>query len=106
MIAKSMMDSLRMLARAEKARAQKQYGQTYASMHEGVGVLAEEVQEAGDSLADMVTSLDTLIRVYRRGCDVGESLREVYRYALLTAAECIQVAAVAMKAAKGDSANA
>ncbi len=106
MIAKSMMDGLRKLAHAEKARAQKQYGQTYASMHEGVGVLAEEVQEAGDSLADMVTSLDTLIRVYRRGCDVGESLREVYRYALLTAAECIQVAAVAMKAEKGDSANA
>ena len=106
MIAKSMMDGLRKLAHAEKARAQKQYGQTYASMHEGVGVLAEEVQEAGDSLADMVTALDTLIRVHRRGEDTGDGLREIYRYALLTAAECVQVAAVCLKAAKGGAEHA
>ena len=102
MIAKSMMDGLRKLAGAEKTRAQKQHGEAYASMHEGVGVLAEEVQEAGDR----VTALETLIRVHRRGEDTGDGLREIYRYALLTAAECVQVAAVCLKAAKGGAEHA
>ena len=95
-----MMDELLMsvnkLTAEEKARADERFG-PHKSLHEGFGVLAEEIQEFHGVACDLTLArLNGLLASIRVGDDpeIRCTLADVKRYAQLAAAEAIQVAAV------------
>jgi hypothetical protein len=90
-------NALEPLVNAELARARAEYGATFASMHEGFGVLAEEVQEAEEALHMVDVYKDVLLHMIRIGAPVDKIALEVEAYALEAAAELVQVAAMCRK---------
>lgn len=81
----------------EFLRASKDHGTTFSSYHEGYAVLLEEYDEA-------LEELDRLVRAFRhlwaaiKNDDIPTLYPcEVKRYAVLAAAELVQVAAMAEK---------
>ena len=88
----------------EIQRAKENHGEKYASLHEGVGVLVEEVWEAGKELQMIrdfeMSRLINAIRLTDSQRTKG-SLELVERIAINAACECIQVAAVARKMREG-----
>ena len=90
------------LAQHEYEMAAEEWGEKFASLHEGAAVLREEIEEATDEgnsvdyffsyLWDAVKTNDT--------ARIREELRNIYTHAILGASEMIQVAAMAMKMSK------
>lgn len=90
------------LVEHEYEMAAEEWGEKFASLHEGAAVLREEIEEATDEgncvdysfscLWDAVKSNDT--------ARIREELRNIYTHAILGASEMIQVAAMAMKMSK------
>lgn len=86
----------------ETQRAKENHGEKYASLHEGYGVLAEEVWEAGKELQMIEAYKQAVLSAIHLDNDqIGAWLREVERAAINAACECIQVAAVARKMREG-----
>lgn len=83
----------------EYVRACNEWGDVFASLHEGYGVIAEEVQEACDEQERIMTSLGDLLYKIREGSpdDVENVCHRIERYARLMACESVQVAAMARK---------
>jgi hypothetical protein len=90
---------INLLVSDELDRASKLHGKTFASTHEGFGVIAEELQEVGDELEIVEGYLSTMLTFIRdedkqRIVDVADCLRD---RAVNAAAELIQVAAMCEK---------
>lgn len=92
-----LMDDVAKLVGEEKARAYEQYGRIN-SIHEGFGVLAEEVQELEESSGGVVKTdvMKRLISIIRIGNDaeLQNALGKILTSAIESAAEAVQVAAV------------
>ena len=90
---------INLLVSDEYDRAAKLHGAVFASPHEGYGVLAEEVQEAGDE-ADLIDAvMRQLLLAIREEkpssiVDLAECIRDK---AVSAAAERVQVAAMCEK---------
>lgn len=88
-----------LLVSDEYDRAAKLHGAVFASPHEGYGVIAEEVQEAGDALELAEAVMRQLLIAIREEkpramIDLADYIRDT---AVNAAAECIQVAAMCEK---------
>lgn len=83
----------------EYVRACAAWGDTFVSLHEGYGVIAEEVQEACEEQERVMTTLGDLLHKIRTGNpdDVENVCGRIDRYARLMACEAVQVAAMARK---------
>lgn len=95
----SLSDILHILAESESNRAKEIHGATYASHHEAYGVLAEEVQEAGEEHKSVQQHMEQLLRFVRTDYTEGiaDCLRVLKQDAIRAAAESVQVAAVCSK---------
>lgn len=90
---------LNLMAQNEYDRAAMLHGYYFASAHEGYGVIAEEVQEAGDELETAEAVMRQLLLAIREEktqsiVDLADYIRDK---AVSAAAECIQVAAMCAK---------
>ena len=90
---------LNLMVATEYERAAMLHGRLFASVHEGYGVLAEEVQEAGDELEKAEAVMRQLLLAIREGrdkaiIDLADYIRDT---AINAAAECVQVAAMCAK---------
>lgn len=85
--------------RIELAYAQRDNGQVFHSSHEAYGVLAEEVQEAGEEHKSIQQHMEQLLRFVRTDYTEGiaDCLRVLKQDAIRAAAESVQVAAVCGK---------
>lgn len=88
-----------LLVSDEYDRAAKLHGAVFASPHEGYGVIAEEVQEAGDELELAESVMRRMLLAIREEkpsaiIDLADCIRDT---AVNAAAECIQVAAMCEK---------
>lgn len=95
----SIVQPLNLLVSDELDRASNIHGETFASPHEGFGVIAEELQEVGDELEIAEGNLSTMLTFIRdedkqRIAGMAECLRN---RAVNAAAEMIQVAAMCKK---------
>ena len=93
---------INLLVSDELDRASKIHGAVFASVHEGFGVIAEELQEVGDELEIAEGNLSTMLAFIREGdsqriADVADCLRD---RAVNAAAELVQVAAMCEKMAR------
>ena len=89
----------RALVDKEYKHAAAAYGPTFASHHEGYGVLAEEVLEAETDIRILERDLRCVLTAIRKGepQELSGHLKRMYRVAINGAAECIQVAAMCKK---------
>ena len=90
---------INLLVSDELDRASKLHGETFASTHEGYGVIAEEVQEVGDALELAESVMRQLLLAIREEkpramIDLADYIRDA---AVSAAAEMIQVAAMCEK---------
>lgn len=90
---------LNLLVSDELDRATKIHGETFTSPHEGYGVIAEEVQEAGDALEIAESVMKQLLLAIREEkpksmIDLADYIRD---QAVNAAAELVQVAAMCEK---------
>lgn len=88
-----------LLVDTEYERAAQLHGAVFASPHEGYGVIAEEVQEAGDALEIAESVMKQLLLAIREEkprpmIDLAYCIRD---QAVNAAAELIQVAAMCEK---------
>lgn len=91
-----------LLVETEYERARQMHGDVFTDAHQGYGVIAEEIQEAGDELEKVEGVMYQLLAAIResRGkaiCDLAAYMQE---NAVKAAAECIQVAAMCHKMRK------
>lgn len=95
----SLSELLHAVSDGETQRAKEIYGADYASQSEAFGVLAEEVQEAGEEHKEILTLVDHLLRFVRSDYRDGivDRLAVMREAALREAEESIQVAAVCRK---------
>lgn len=91
--------SIRGVTGAEYVRACAEHGDTFGSLHEGYGVIAEEVQEACEEQERVMTSLGELLHKIRTGSpdEIENVCERIERTARLAACEYVQVAAMARK---------
>jgi hypothetical protein len=96
-------DAVSRVLNEEIARIKNQYGETYASIHEAYGVLAEELHEARNEVKVLRSHVkDLLVDLpFEDRDDLRCDLNEAYWHALNGACELIQVAAVCRKAMDG-----
>ncbi len=96
---KTIVTPVNLLADKEYERASEVYGDRFASLSEGFGVIAEEVQEAGEELDKIHAMLCQLLKAIRQS--VGKSVVDladcISDAAVNGAAELIQVAAMCKK---------
>ena len=81
----------------EFLRASKDHGTTFTSYHEGYAVLLEEFEEAQAELCGLERSVRHLWSAIKNDDMLPLYPYEVKRYAVLAAAELVQVAAMAEK---------
>lgn len=90
---------INLLVSDEYDRATKLHGAVFASPHEGYGVLAEEVQEAGDEVDIIDAVMRQLLLSIRE--EKNQAIADYANYigdrAVQAAAELIQVAAMCEK---------
>lgn len=88
---------------AELRRIKQDHGETYASIHEAYGVLAEEMHEAELEYVFVKDFFSYLIESIHKGRKtmIDSDLKAVEGYALKAACELVQVAAVCRKALEG-----
>ena len=98
-----LIDAVTALVGEETQRAKEQYGEKYASLHEGYGVLVEEIDEVGEDMEKIEDGLLRILRYIRKNDwgAVGDWLSFIQQDAINAACECIQVAAVARKMKEG-----
>lgn len=91
------------LALLEATNAKQNHGTTYASHHEAYGILAEEVQEAGEEHKSIQKHMEQLLRFIRTDYTEGveDCLKVLKQDAIRAAAESVQVAAVCQKWLEG-----
>ena len=89
------------LCDVEFARANKQHP-AFASDHEGHDVLKEEIDETGDAFDKVCEAECAMNQAIRKNdeAEVRKIAMELYDRALETAAEAVQVAAMAQKIVK------
>ena len=96
---KKLLQLMRYAVAAELTEAGKNHGPVFASMHEGYGVLVEEVNEARAEQRAVCGALDPLL--YTMRVDDPEMtmdyLDHIEEHATLAACEWIQAAAMARK---------
>lgn len=95
----TIVQAVNLLVSDEYDRAAKLHGAVFASPHEGYGVIAEEVQEAGDALELAEAVMRRMLLAIREEkpsaiIDLADYIRDT---AVNAAAECIQVAAMCEK---------
>lgn len=95
----TIVNPVKLLVSDEYDRAAKLHGAVFASPHEGYGVIAEEVQEAGDALELAESVMRRMLLAIREEkpsaiIDLADYIRDT---AVNAAAECIQVAAMCEK---------
>lgn len=86
--------------KAEYDNAKKRWGDTYASLHEGYGVLAEEVFECRKEYKAIKNTQEALFRCIVEGFNKNEkqvAIEACFAHASLLALEACQVAAVCQK---------
>lgn len=93
---------INLLVSDEYDRAAGIHGAVFASPHEGYGVIAEEIKEAGDEWEEAEKGLRRLLNAIHREStkdiiDIADSIRD---RAVNGAAELIQVAAMCEKMVK------
>ena len=95
----TIVNPVNLLVSDEYDRAAKLHGAVFASPHEGYGVIAEEMQEAGDALELAEAVMRQLLLAIREEkpkaiIDLADCIRD---QAVNAAAESIQVAAMCEK---------
>ena len=100
--------SVAALAVEELSRARSIHGEYFTTVHDGYGVLAEEIQEAQDDLNEIAHIRERLLRNIRYNNDrLGAAgcidLEEIQGNAINAACELIQVAAMATKMLESDA---
>lgn len=70
----------------------------FHSPHEAYGVLKEEVEEAKFDMDCVVSYLDNVWKSIKLNSMSGEELEALRNYAIMCAAECVQVVAMCQKA--------
>ena len=89
---------------AELRRIKQDHGETYASVHEAYGVLAEEMHEADLEYVCAKACFTDLIDSIHQGRKnmIDSDLEAIEGYAIKAACELVQVAAVCRKALNGE----
>ena len=94
-----LIEAVKALIREEYERTAKKFGGNFNSPHEAYAVILEEAQEAGLELMDLKYAIDLFWEsVKKDDTEYQDALRNIEKYALNAACECIQVAAMAYKA--------
>lgn len=100
---KKLIDGVIVLTAKELALANKDHGDRFHSLHEGYGVIREELDEAkeerqavGDAFGDIMYYIRTEQYAELRAC-----LNNMGNHAILAACEYIQVAAMCDKMLRG-----
>lgn len=95
----ALLNEVKRSAESEMVRACLDHGLKYHSLHEGYGVLAEEVYEAEFEGKSIDGAFRVLLHDIRIGDEdiINTDLTEIARLAELAACEYIQIAAVAQK---------
>ena len=90
---------INLLVSDELDRASKLHGAAFASEHEGYGVIAEEVLEAGDELEKAESLMRRLLIALReeKKTAIFDLTGQIKEVAVNCAAECVQVAAMCEK---------
>ena len=90
------------LAKYEDEMAAEEWGEKFASLHEGAAVLREEIEEALDDAHYMNLAFCGMWEAVKENDNgkVAEQLKKIYKEAILGASEMIRVAAMAMKMSK------
>lgn len=91
--------NIQLCEREEYARAGKQHGHTFHSLHEGYAVILEEAEEASDEVRNLDKDMATLWQATRNDDLIAarEAANRIRRTAQLLAAEAVQTAAMANK---------
>lgn len=84
------------LSTEECNRAIKKYG-LFNNAHEAASVLREELEEAKDALGITEAAYNALWRMVKSDLPIDEQLKALKKFALETAAECVQIAAMCRK---------
>ena len=92
-------EAVRALMREEYERAAERFGESFHSPHETYAVILEEVEEAGDEF-DCIRGYLAEYWDCVKNNEVGEWFLYIEKSAIQSAAECIQIAAMAYKARK------
>ena len=94
---KKLLNSVESLTNEELERANKK-NPKFRSRHEGLGVILEEIWEANNNIKLLSTEREILsTRIFIDSEDIIESANDLKRYAIESAAELIQVAAMCQK---------
>lgn len=97
---KELKEAVKGLVRKEYERAAERFGESFNSPHEAYAVILEEAQEAGLELMDLKYAIDLFWESVKKDDTEfqKEALKDIEKYALNAACECIQIAAMAYKA--------
>ena len=98
----TIVNPINLLVSDELDRASKLHGETFASAHEGYGVISEEIKEAWDEWEEAEKGLRYMLNAIQREStqgiiDIADAIRD---RAVNGAAELIQVAAMCEKLVK------
>ncbi|MDP4176142.1 MAG: hypothetical protein Q8933_19335 [Bacteroidota bacterium] len=94
---KNLLIGVEVLAMQELEHANIENGNKFNSMHEGYGVILEEVQEASEELDKVVQRLKQVWGAIRRDEYPEEAIQMLNHHAKLAACEAMQVVAMAQK---------
>ena len=98
---KELKEAARALMREEYERAAERFGESFHSPHEAYAVILEEKEEICWELMDLKYAIDLFWEsVKKDDTEYQDALRNIEKYALNAACECIQIAAMAYKARK------
>lgn len=90
---------LNLAVNAEYQRAAELHGHTFATLHDGFGVISEEVQEAKDCFGYIKLIVAQMLRAIREDNPraIADNANHIRQHAVTGAAELIQVAAMCEK---------
>ncbi len=94
-----LLSNIQLCEREEYARAGKQHGLTFHSLHEGYAVMLEEAEETSDEVRNLGKDMATLWQATRNDdlITARQAAGRIRQTAHLLAAEAIQTAAMANK---------
>lgn len=94
-----LINPVNILVKDEYERAAGIWGEVFTDAHQGYGVIAEEIQEAGDELEKVEGVMYQLLAAIRdsKGKAISDLADYMQEKAVNAAAECIQVAAMCHK---------
>ena len=93
---KELIKEVELITKNELKRANENYP-LFASNHEGSAVIREEIEEAHDAVDNMDCYYERLWNGVKANGYEREDVRNLKTYAVLSACECIQVAAMCEK---------